>query len=379
MAKSKKLFRKAQSDIFKLSGALSGDLRGDTRFTNSQLDAIFGNLRTTGKGLARNLTAAQRHELESMRRISQVGMGQAARQGVGAANAANDLYGGQYGGVVADKFGPALGGAKATKAVIGALGSSGNIIARGNQSALAIQRRSVASARSGADYATATALAERGNADASQVASAQLQLDQMRLSHELDLEKMKQDAKYNEAYLRMQQRLGQGGGAGGAGFSSAADLLQQMLLDPEVSGGTVQSTIQSLTAQYKLGPAAVQRLKDMASAYGGQEAGGPGSNPYAKKFGADMGMSPSAYLPAPMEKGINTLVWQAYKPGEPLTLAKAMSIAGITYGPDGKALGPDGAELAPEMVAAAVAYVFSTWERMSLSGVTPEQQGGGKK
>ena len=380
MAK-KKLFSKVQSDLFNVNAANAGDLAGDTKFTKDQMAAIFGNLRTTGKGLAHRLSKAQAIELARMARLTRTN--QAAINNIvqGGASGAGTLYGGQYGTTVKQAFGPAVAAGQAFKTTAKGLGTAGQLLATGQLSALNIQRQSTKEAKAGAAYAVTAAQSERAAQDAAAAAAAQLELDKLRLSHQLDLEKMAQDAKYNEAYLKQQARMANGGQAGGAGFASAAGLLQELLLSPDVSEGTIDSTIQSLASQYRLGPAAVARLREMAGAYSSDRPGGRVGNQYADSFSKEYGVSPSAYLSDTVEKALNQNVWKAYDPAKKLTMADALTIAGIKYGPDGKATSAGGQELSPENVAAAIAYVFSTWDRLAMGGVNPEtlpdQAGGG--
>lgn len=178
------IFRKAKQSIRAFSRANIADIRGDVAATQSQLEAIFSNLGTAGRGTGAALTGTQARELAAIQRL--VGRGRRAGAKVGAAEARiANLYGTALGPAARTALGPARATAAATRIGTQAAGGAGRILAEGGQLALATQRAAGREAASAAEYATAVALKSRFQENAAQVAEMQFQLTQMRLQARL--------------------------------------------------------------------------------------------------------------------------------------------------------------------------------------------------
>lgn len=181
------------------------DLMGDLGFTQSQLDAISSNLLTTGKGLARSLTVDQARQVAAIQRISARGAKKVAGIVQRTAETATSRYGTAMGGIVHTDLLAAAGTAKAAKSIgLGAVRQAKGL-AQAGQAALAIQQSSTKEAIAGAEYAMATALKSRGQADATQVAQMQFQLE---------MQKQAQDAARAEFKFETDYLAKQGGETG---------------------------------------------------------------------------------------------------------------------------------------------------------------------
>lgn len=179
------------------------DLTGDLNYTQSQLDALSKNLLTTGKGLARSLTADQQRQLDAIKRIAAKAEAKVSGVVQGAASAVAERYGSAMGPAVqADLIG-ARGIVKATGTIGAGAVKEGAGLASAGQVALAIQQSASKEAYEGANYAMAVALKSRAQTDASQAAQMQFQLDQARLQADLDLRNQKAMAKFS---LKMEEK-----------------------------------------------------------------------------------------------------------------------------------------------------------------------------
>ncbi len=182
---ARNLFRAARRSIADVRRAQRADLAGDVGATQSQLDAIYSNLTTAGRGVGANLTATQARELAAIQRLVQRGVSR-SRQVVGRAQAgAVRRYGTAQGPVAATALAPARAVVGATRVGARGIAAGAGILAQGGQQALAIQRVAGTEARASADYAAAVAEATRGRVDAETIAQMQFQLQQTRLEFNL--------------------------------------------------------------------------------------------------------------------------------------------------------------------------------------------------
>lgn len=181
-----------------LAAANRQDLAGDLTFTQNQLDAIFGNLRTTGVGLAQTLTDAQRRDLQALQRLSvQVPRKAEKRVDRTAARIAT-RYGSAVGPAGEQLLGPAAATAAASGKVAKGLLAQGRMTGRAGEAALAIQQSAAAEASEGAQYAMAVALKSRAQQDSAAAAQMAFELEQMKLQSQLDVQAQKELMRYSK-------------------------------------------------------------------------------------------------------------------------------------------------------------------------------------
>jgi len=187
----KAAYQKGKASIKAFRSANKQDLMGDLGFTQSQMDSIFGNLRTTGAGISRQLTETQSRQLAAMHKIAAKGTLASRRNLQETRKAEVNQYGTALGPAVQQMLGVAAATGKATTA--GAVGAvkAGGKLATGGQTALAIQQSASAEAYEGASYAMAVALKSRSTVDAAAAAEMQFQLEQTRLQANLELRNQK--------------------------------------------------------------------------------------------------------------------------------------------------------------------------------------------
>lgn len=168
------------------------DLMGDLNYTQSQLAAISGNLLTTGKGLARGLTADQARQIAAIQRVSAKGVKRIAGIVQGGQEAVANRYGSAIAGAAQPDFLTALGTAKAAGSITAGAVKQAKGTAAAGQASMDIMQSAASEAASGAQYAMAVALKSRAQTDASQAAAMQFELQKMRLQHTLDLKGQKE-------------------------------------------------------------------------------------------------------------------------------------------------------------------------------------------
>lgn len=179
---------RAEKALAKYGRALAEDREGGFAVTGSRIDAIYKNLATTTRGVARQLTAEQRRTVAAVERL-------AARQSTSAMRAVRTTKGQineQFGGLIGSASGPLLAPVRAgARAALvegrGSVGAAG-LLARGNIAAVKIAEAGVAQAQAGAQYATAQALAARTQDDQAVIAQQQFELMQMREASRLRIE-----------------------------------------------------------------------------------------------------------------------------------------------------------------------------------------------
>lgn len=188
--------------IRNLAKANRSDLMGDLGFTQNQMDSIFGNLMTTGAGIARTLTKTQARELAAMRRTVTRGTTQSKASLARTREGIATRYGSATAGAVRDSA--ALAPARATGRAVGVGGraglQAGKILGAGGMTALQIQQGSVVEAAAGAEYALATAVAYRAKQDAAALAEKRLAFQITRIENEHDLE-MQEDAQAHDLLM----------------------------------------------------------------------------------------------------------------------------------------------------------------------------------
>jgi hypothetical protein len=375
--KTKNLFTGAKARIRATKRVLGKDTMADFRMSSGGLGSIFGNAATTQGHLGRQLTAHNRVIAQGMSRLADRNSDRVRGDIGGGQREAANLFGVAGGAGARESLISGKADAKANRLVSTQAAKGGKTLARAGNEAMAIQGQAVQEAASGADYALANAFAVRNMANAETVAQMQSDLASQRL-----------DARLNERYLRLQDRLsgdGTTGGTGSAGFGQAAGYLQD-LVDSGASQTDVEAKVASLKIQYNLGPNESKRLDDMVSALFGGEGAAPGAvttSPEATAFSEDHGMSPSAFLPAAVESATNLAVQRAYRdePGAKLDQAKALDIIGVeVQNVDGKSVyvsSASGTPVPEDMVAASIAYVFTTWARLQArEGAEPAAAAG---
>lgn len=227
------------------------DRRADFSVADAGLDAIFNNLLTTQRGVSQSLTGTNADTLAAMERLAAKSTRGVSRGVTKAGNKARNLFGSAMGPVIERELAPARATAQSTGTQARAAVGAGKLAAQGATTALGIQSAAASEAASSADYALAQALGYRAKDDAALIAAQQLELAKMRM-----------DARQNERYLRLQNQLS-GGSEGGANFQDAAGLLQSQAADPTFTSAQATALISSMTYTHNLGPQAVARLREM--------------------------------------------------------------------------------------------------------------------
>ncbi len=203
MARS--LFKQAQKDIRNFRRTANADTIGDFRAVQSQLDAIYGNLRTSTAGLSANLTRSQARELSAIDRVRARNVRAGVRINKNAQAGAENRYGGALSGAITEALGPARAAASATRVISKGQRRGATILSEAGKLAVSTNASAAAEAQSAADYALAVALKSRFQADATTVAQMQFDLKQGRLNHQYALEEIRASAatqwKYRELEL----------------------------------------------------------------------------------------------------------------------------------------------------------------------------------
>lgn len=185
-------FKKLQADINASVAANKADRMGDFRFEQRGVDAIYGNLATTGKGLGKTLTKEQVRSLQAMKRIQKN-----ALKPIGPSEAkVEDAYGSALGSSIHQQFGIARATQSATKTEVKAQVKAGITQAAGGQLAMKTMNAGVKEAKAGADYALAAALRYRAGQDASLQSEQQLALDMAKLQAKQDWALWKKQQDY---------------------------------------------------------------------------------------------------------------------------------------------------------------------------------------
>lgn len=210
------------------------DRRDDFDSASDSLSAIFGNLRTTQRGVSRTMTKANARTLANMERV--LGRAQAGRGRAGAAGAkAEDLYGTALGSSIRQQLGTARATGRSTAIQAGGLEKQGAMTHRAGVEAMDLLQEGTAMAKQSAKAGLAQALAIRATDDAALTAEAQL-----------ELAKAKLDARQS--------------GEGAGGQSPAV----QAMAEGAAAGWTKQTALANLssfTNLYNMGPKAVADLR----------------------------------------------------------------------------------------------------------------------
>src|SRR3989304_2263113 len=174
--------RQARKDFI---AASKGNIGGDLAYTQSQLNAIFHNLGTTGAGIRGALTASQQRDYAAIARMVSQGTKQ-SRQSLKKAEAqAVNRYGTALGPAIETAMAPAKATAGATGTAAQAAKQGAHILGKGAQLALSIQQAGVQEAQAGAEYAASQAATIRYQADAAIAAQMQFDLQMRRLDYRL--------------------------------------------------------------------------------------------------------------------------------------------------------------------------------------------------
>lgn len=157
--------KNASADIIKNPiKRLKADLRGDTKFTNNALDAIFGNLGTTGRGVSRALNKSQERTLGGINRLAARTRNTAYAKNDQLTQHLTNRYGTGLGTGINQQMVAANRQAKATSLdTVGGQQAAG-LLAKGGQLGLKIEQQAAKEAQAGADYAMAAAMQDRATA-----------------------------------------------------------------------------------------------------------------------------------------------------------------------------------------------------------------------
>jgi hypothetical protein len=338
---------------------LRGDLNADYSVTQAGLDSITNNLLTTQGQLGSALTGTNARQLKGMSRLARRDSAKLDR----IVNRGRSQVATRYGSAVAgtpNLFGDAQTVARTQGKVERGLVQQGKSLAGAGSEALAILSKAAETAASSGQYELAQALRSRTN-------DVEIAIAQNRA----DLAAARQDAEANERYLRLQNKLANGG-TGGQGFQSAAGLVVE-LAQNGATAEDLQKNVDALALQYNLGAAQKAKLQAIADTYAGDSTSAVVSSPAAQAFTEANGISPSAALPEAARADLNKATWQAFSPSKPVPdTAEALRIAGIERtevtddagNPTGKTgWTRNGVPLDEATVQAAIAYVQSTWMR----------------
>lgn len=224
MAKAKN----ASADLIKNEGKRAKvDLRGDTNFTQNQLDSIFANLGTTGRGVSRALDRSQSRTLGAMNRLAARTRGSAYAKNDQVTQHLTNRYGTAMGSAITQQMKPANAQAKATALdTVGGQQAAG-LLAKGGQLGLKTEQAAAREARAGADYAMAAAYQDRA------VALAEARLTQ---------QQEKEDAAKTH-------------------LSDAQDQITELAANGKNRGDAMR-TVQALALRYNLNQKETAKLED---------------------------------------------------------------------------------------------------------------------
>ena len=195
--------------ILEFQRASSQDLAGDIAATQNQLAAIFANLRTTGKGTAKTLTAQQSRELTAIQRLISQSKAKSRAELAGTAQKARTRYGSALVPVVQQQLGVSKAVSRASRTVARGQAAGAKLLAAGGQQALGIAQAAAAEARAAADYALAAAIEQRERVDAETVAQMRFELERMRLDNKYALQQMRLASQLRIEEYRKQQEMAQ--------------------------------------------------------------------------------------------------------------------------------------------------------------------------
>lgn len=191
-------FAKQRANIMASKAAYKQDRLAGFRVTNDIVGNIFGNLKTTMRGVGSELTSSNARQLTALQRLASRSGKSNARVIDNARGTAAGLYG--IAGVAGAK--PALDAAaavaKGSKVALGGQVKAGKTLANSQATVLGIMGAGVAEAQAGAKAQTADALAYRAKEDAKLIASQQLELQKMKLQAQLDIDTYKKKLALDE-------------------------------------------------------------------------------------------------------------------------------------------------------------------------------------
>jgi hypothetical protein len=318
------------------------DRRQDFRSATDSLEAIFGNLRTTQKGVSRTMTKANARTLANMERV--LGRTQAGRGAADAAGAkAEDRYGSVLGSSIRQQLGEARSVGRSTATQAQGLRDQGAMTHRAGVEAMDLLQEGTAMARQSAKSGLAEALAIRASEDAALTAEARLAIAEKRL----DLR-----ATENETQ-----------GANGQYAQEAVTQLQTLAAE----GGTkAQATtlVNSLGQQYQLGPKAKAALTSQLTTL--YPTTGPGAMDTQSSLfvetgenGTPLQMTVDAADKEAIVTAVNNVVGSATM--DQLTDTYILSQVGVAKNKDGIWMDPDGEQVSQARVAGIVAEFKRVW------------------
>lgn len=182
----------ARARIIATRGALKADRMAGFRQTGSALDAIYGNLATTTRGIAASQTVANARTMAALERIS----GRAAKRATGIARSTGKAERNAYGsvaGAAADRQSHGLeAAAKASALTLKGEVGAGKVGVKGAADVLGIISAGAQEAKAGAAGQLADALAYRARQDAQVIAGMQ----QARMQANLEFQNWKRQQDY---------------------------------------------------------------------------------------------------------------------------------------------------------------------------------------
>lgn len=291
------------------------DRKADFAMGQSSLDSIFANLSTTQKGLGRKLSGANAQTLANMSRLANRSSRGVARDISGGAVRAKTLFGAGIGKVVDQQLISGKGTVAAQKSMSAGNLKAGSLLNRAGNDAMDITQAAAGEAQSGADFMLAQALRVRAKDDAAAQAERTTALEGMKLEHQLSLQRMAAETAQQKEMMRFEQRMEEKSNeqGGGEDYQRAAGVLQELAMSgAKKSQASVM--VNSLAAQYNLGPGAISRLTELVGATwtgeGDPQAGTymAGTDEYGQPYQTDLDDDDKA--------GLKTTVVQAVKGGK---------------------------------------------------------------
>lgn len=228
-------FARMRANIAASRGAYKQSRMQGFKITNDINDAIFGNLKTTMRGIGSELTSSNARQLKSLQQLARRSATSQKRTISKAQGTAANLYG--IAGVAGAK--PTLDAARAvakgSKVQLAGAQRAGKTLANSQATVMGIMNAGVKEAQAGATAQTADALAYRAKEDAKLIAASQLELQKMRLQSQLDLETYKKKLALDE------NASGSSGVTQVASFAvQAFPALREAFNDPANEGKTTQ-------------------------------------------------------------------------------------------------------------------------------------------
>lgn len=216
--------QKARARIQATRKDLAQARMGGFKATGSALDAVYGNLATTQKGIGKTQTVANQRALAAVARIASRTSRASARQGVAGQN----MFGNVVGSSADRQNASVEAAAKAGRLAIGGNAKATRTQAKGAVDTLGIVKAGAKAAASGAQGQLADALAYRARQDAQVVA----QMQQARQQAQLQYQTWVKQQKYLQDHPANQPGQSASGMAAAArGYGDASVAMRDYLVD----------------------------------------------------------------------------------------------------------------------------------------------------